>query len=53
MKRLTDYIAESFKRPSAGQTGQNKSVKPRTKDELEKIIKDIENKIYNLEDKED
>ena len=49
MKRLTDYIAESFKRPSAGQTGQNKSVKPRTKDELEKIIKDaFAHKQYNL-----
>ena len=46
MKRLTDYIAESFKRPSAG---QNKSVKPRTKDELEKIIKDaFAHKQYNL-----
>ena len=46
MKRLTDYIAESFKRPSAG---QNKSVKPRTKDELKKIIKDaFAHKQYNL-----
>ena len=46
MKRLTDYIAESFKRPSAG---QNKSVKPRTKDELEKIIKDaFAHKQYDL-----
>ena len=46
MKRLTDYIAESFKRPSAR---QNKSVKPRTKDELEKIIKDaFAHKQYNL-----
>lgn len=49
MKRLTDYIAESFKRPSAGQAGQNKSVKPRTKDELEKIIKDaFAHKQYDL-----
>ena len=49
MKRLTDYIAESFKRPSAGQTWQNKSVKPRTKDELKKIIKDaFAHKQYDL-----
>lgn len=35
MKRLTDYITESFKRPSAR---QNKSVKPSYKDELNNII---------------
>ena len=34
MKILTDYIAESFKRPSAR---QNKSIKSRTKNELKKI----------------
>lgn len=46
MKRLTDYIAESLKRPSAM---QNKGVKPRTKDELKKIIKDaFAHKQYNL-----
>ena len=46
MKGLIDYIEESLKRPSAL---QNRSVKPRTKDELEKLIKhEFAHKRYDL-----